>query len=558
MIRILRAFVWLRTRLFINAFRKARGRDELERISRGVQALIPILLLVLMVPGMILLAVGAFFGGRHLANPDVIHRQVLILLRGILAIVTIALFIAPLARTLHRAGSGLERLVLLPIPRALLHLMEVASNLFDPWMLAIIPAVMTLPVGMFFGGAPTMALLTFIAGAALILCLGAMGTFIISLLNLALRNRRRGELVALIVLALFTLGGLAPMALGPAHEKPEKSSHINPAVFRWAKVLPSEIYARGLIAETQGRLGEGAWFTLGLAAVGGGFYGLSWLTFRRLLETPAGGGGRRGGNRQPLRLWRLPGLSPAASAVAAAEVRLTLRTVRGKTAVYFTPASVALLGIVSGYMARQSAMEEPLLFRGPGLAVFGTLMALLSFQPFQMNQFAGDRAGLTLQFLVPLSERDLVRGKAAGIALLWSITEVLCLAAAGLAAPGGSLDLLLAIGLAGAGALIGLTPTAAALSALFPKPADPGRLGKEGNPHGAASLLGGLSTFVLLAIPLVPAFLISVFLKSPLLALAITAGWTVVVILISILFLGPVAALVARRRENLGLVAQGR
>ena len=42
------------------------------------------------------------------------------------------------------------------------------------------------------------------------------------------------------------------------------------------------------------------------------------------------------------------------------------------------------------------------------------MIVLFAIHPFTLNQFSSDRAGLTLQFLLPVSARELVRGKAIG------------------------------------------------------------------------------------------------------------------------------------------------
>lgn len=557
MIRVLFAFFWLKARLFRNAFRKSSHRGEMEQISRAAQAVGPLLLIGLTVPAMAMLGVGAFYGARFLVQPGPHHRAILIGFRGILGIVTLALFIAPLVRSMHSSGSALDRFVLLPIPRGWLLAAEMGSILADPWVLAIIPAVLIVPLGLLFEGAVAAAAPALLAGLALLLCLVAIGTFIVTWLNLALRDRRRGEILVLVVMALFTLAAFLPMILSSPRETERKVLLVNPHLRRLVKVFPSEMYVRVLEAGTAGRVTQAAGALGGLVAAGAGFSGLSWLAFRRLLETPPGGRSRRGTTRRPLRIRRFPGLSPAASAVAAATARLALRTVRGKTAIFFTPATVAILGIVGQQISvRGEGGFVP--FQGLGLAIFGSAVTLLSLQPFQLNQFAGDRAGLTLQFLVPLSDRDLVRGKAAGVALLWAITQVLCLAAAAVTSPGGNPLMWLAAALAGLATLAGMTPAAAALSAVFPKPADPGKLGSAGNPHGAASLLGGLAAFLLFAIPLVPALLVNIFLHRPGVAMAITAGWTLLMLACSGFLLGPAAAVLARRRENLALVAQGR
>ncbi len=101
-------------------------------------------------------------------------------------------------------------------------------------------------------------------------------------------------------------------------------------------------------------------------------------------------------------------------------------------------------------------------------------------------------------------------------------------------------------------------PAGAAFSALFPKAADLGRIGRSGNPHPTASLAGGLLT-VFLGLP--PAGLAALgvgVLRSGSLALLLVAIWAAIALVAGLALLAPASAALARRRENLALVAEGR
>ena len=63
MIRILRAMVWLRLRLLANALRPTRRRDGLEHVSRAFQVVGPLLLLLLLIPGLAVMGFLGYFGG---------------------------------------------------------------------------------------------------------------------------------------------------------------------------------------------------------------------------------------------------------------------------------------------------------------------------------------------------------------------------------------------------------------------------------------------------------------------------------------------------------------
>src|SRR4030095_16186631 len=93
---------------------------------------------------------------------------------------------------------------------------------------------------------------------------------------------------------------------------------------------------------------------------------------------------------------RIPGLSPAASAVARTFFRLVTRSVRGRVVLFTAPMPALLLALVW----RGKAMG---LMDGDytGVLVLGVagILALMSLSAFLSDQFAVDRAGLTLTFL---------------------------------------------------------------------------------------------------------------------------------------------------------------
>ena len=80
-----------------------------------------------------------------------------------------------------------------------------------------------------------------------------------------------------------------------------------------------------------------------------------------------------------------------------------------------------------------------------GLALAAALMSIMTSLPLVTNQFAIDGAGLTLELLSPLSEEDILDGKAIAEALLSAMPALLALAVALLVYPGGDLALWISI-----------------------------------------------------------------------------------------------------------------
>ncbi|HXI01676.1 MAG TPA: hypothetical protein VNI57_00730, partial [Candidatus Saccharimonadales bacterium] len=195
---------------------------------------------------------------------------------------------------------------------------------------------------------------------------------------------------------------------------------------------------------------------------------------------------------------------------------------------------------------------------GATLAVAAVFLSLMSLQAFLMNQFASDGDGLALEFLVPLSDVDIVRGKAVGGALLLLAAMVPCILAAALLAPGSPIIHWLAMPLAVASVYALVAPLAAFLSMHFPRKVDLVRMGSAGNAHVAAALIGFVATLVAAVPPMAILGLIGSALGRSGLALGLTAAWAVLCTALSIPLLTGVARLAAARRENLLLVARGR
>ncbi|MFQ5702199.1 MAG: hypothetical protein ACE5HU_10185, partial [Acidobacteriota bacterium] len=243
--------------------------------------------------------------------------------------------------------------------------------------------------------------------------------------------------------------------------------------------------------------------------------------------------------------------------VTRATASRAMRTVRGKLSVYSGGPVLLLLGLMFSRVARHPELQG--LIHGHGHLFFslGFLFNLVSLQPILVNQFATDQAGLTLEFLAPVSDWDIVRGKTAGCAVMAGWAALLCLVAALIVAPGGSPLSWVAAFLGSVSVFLLLAPAAALLSVVFPKVADLGRIGTPGNPHAAAALIGGFLTMVLAGPPASIMAISSLLQGSPIVVLGLMAAWTAVAAGLSLPLLKAVSRALNKRRENLLLVAAG-
>jgi hypothetical protein len=255
---------------------------------------------------------------------------------------------------------------------------------------------------------------------------------------------------------------------------------------------------------------------------------------------------------------RWPGLSQGETAVALVHARNALRSVRGRLAVFIPGPLFALLSLLGRKLPGEMPFDGLLGGRSHVLLAFQCLFAMYALQAFHLNQFGSDRAGLSLHFLSPVTDLEIVRGKAAGGAAIYLVSVAVCCLCALLVAPGGPNLAWIAVLVSAAATYALMAPAAAALSALFPKTADLSQTGTGGNPHGLSVLIG---TFAMSALAGPPALVLAVVrdrMDREGLALLLLAGWAVFAFAVAHPLLRLVATLVRSRRENLALVAGGK
>jgi hypothetical protein len=246
----------------------------------------------------------------------------------------------------------------------------------------------------------------------------------------------------------------------------------------------------------------------------------------------------------------VPGLSPSASAVAFTQLRLALRTPRGRASLE-TPLLIAtFLGVV---LSRRGGLSIPGIPGEPGLAVaaIGAFASILALLPLSMNQFAIDRAGFTRFMLSPLDLRELLIGKAAGNAMIAGLPATVCILVAAIVFRGTHPLLWIGLICAVVSTYVLLAPAAAALSAIFPKAVDLNSIGNSSNAHQAAGLLGMLSFAISTAPSILLTLLAVAVLERPQLTPLLLLGWTVIAVALSYLLFIPLQRLVASRCETL-------
>jgi hypothetical protein len=581
MMRIVRVMLWLRWKLLLNLLRPTKKRDTLERASQAFQVLGPVILTLVFLPAVVMAGFLGGLAGWYLPQPDSFHQPILLLLKVLLIFVTILALLAPLLRAAHGSTSHLGRLLLLPIPLRMLYASEVLGAFADPWMAVLASGSLMLPIGMALAGKWMGAMVALVSAAGLLAMLAGLGTLASSLAALIFRDRRRGEMATFILLILVVTIAFLPgilstfqdskqipigVRIGPDPVKKSASSLLRvegpgwseSAAPSWTLVFPPALYAR-CIAKTADRGASAGLLSLvGLLLAAATVLWVGARIYRRLLETPEVASPRRRGAASKPQWLRLPGFSDSVSAVATTQVRLVYRSVQGKLQICILPVIILFMGVLWKGRPHELLPGGAPFPMGILLATFGLFLAMLTLEGTLLNQFAMDRAGLTLEFLSPLSDRDLILGKAAGGVILGASRAIPSVILAAAMAPGGSIFLWLSLPSAAVALFAIMAPVGAILSALFPKTVDLGRIGKQSKPHPAASLLGMLCSLAAM-MPMAGLVMLCVFLlKSPALALAGVTAWAVTAVLVSVPLMRLAERILARRRENLALVAQGR
>jgi hypothetical protein len=562
MLRILRAFVWMRWRVLVNSLERTGARDTLERFSLAVEQLGPIVAAALLIPSVLLMSALSAGGGYTLATGSATAIPVQILRFVALAVLVLSILGPILLPVSERTNA--VRLLLLPIPRATLYMTQAAGALGDPWIVLLLPVLIFLPAGLAAGGAAFGAIVALVAGLLFFAVAIGMSMLTANLVQLVARDRRRGELLALLFVLIIPMTSLIIGSFDPENRRPSRTgqsasqSHVVRDRIALAgrqafAFVPSELLVSATRSGVARQAAASGAATLMLAAAALLVHGIGVIVFRALLDSPGNVGPRRTARASSAWATTLPGLSSAASAVAMAQLRLALRTPRGRSTLLSPLIAFAMFAVM---VHRNRGDVSALSFRGGiGLAAFGSFISLLSILPLALNQFAIDGAGLTLAFLSPLDEREMLTGKAVANGMLAAAPAALCITVAFVLFPGGPLALWLSIPLALIATYLLAAPAAAAVSAIFPRAVDLNSIGRGSNAHGAAGLLG-IAIFAVAGVPPAALILISTFLLDrPALAPILVGAWGVIAFVLCRVLFVVVRRIVTARRENLSLVA---
>ena len=574
MLRFLRAWAWLRWRVKVNAIERSDRADRIQRFTRATEVLGPVMLAVMMVPtALFALALGAAAGfsmgsGAPAGGASTLWATILQpsmhVLRIALVAATVLTIVGPVVLPSGRGIASLPRLLLLPISRGALFCSELVGGLVEPWMMMTALAAISLTLGALAAGSLSAALAAVVAGTLLLLTLAGLGACLGALLHVLMGNRRRGEWVVVVALTGFSLLGTLPALMtGGRDETGTRDSDVESRLERALEtpangplaLLPSELYVAAVARSAGAIPGSPVLPLAGLAAAAALALGAGWAVWRRAIDLGGLSAGRT--RAREVQGNRAGWMRTPATGLAFTFVQHVLRTARGRAVVL---PSIVMTLVFAALVAFRGGLDlgAVSIRSGFAVAVFGVAAAFMSPVQLWMNQFAIDRAGLTMLCLQPLSSADILRGKMAGAALLvGSIATLPFVLGLMIGAPfPAAYWVVLAIGAVAAFAV--LAPMAALLSIFFPKHVDLTSIGQRSNAHPVAGLLGALA-IGLAAAPAVGAALVGVrLMDSPPAAVGLAAAWLLIALLLHWLLSKVAVNAFDRRREALVATANGR
>lgn len=568
----LRAIMSLRWRLLKNSVSGGRKRDALEQMSRALALVVPILIASLSIGSFVAISIVGFIGGRAVAT-DMLDASIgVFILRLVVGLMSFVIIILALVAPTQSSITRYTRLLLLPIHRRVLHLIEVLASLADPWLAVVAAGLTTFAIGVLAGGRPLASLAALAAAGATVAVLVCAGSLVGFLVTWLMKSRRRGELFTLLFVMAVTLVSFVPMFAGRFDEieRRERREREGPRVRRqfnveefnrnlpaWTAYLPSELHGRAVSAAMQGELRGVAIGVSGLLLQAGLLFFLSSRVHARMLNSLEGDTSRRRSKEIRTATLQLPGLSAGASAVAWAQFKGALRTVRGRLTILL-PGPMLGLMMFAFQRVPQETWARTAGDQGYLLLAASIIFTLYSLHAVSMNFFGSDRAGFTRQLLAPLSDHDLAWGKIAGYAMIVGTGLLICLATSLAVARSGPPAYWVATIIGGWATFLLLSPLAIWFSALFPVASDLGKTGSGGNPHPLPMIAGTLCTaaFALPAAAIVA--LAEFYFRNAIISVPLMLGWFGFTAAVAVPLVNLASRTIGARRENLALVAQGK
>lgn len=458
----LSAFVWLRSRIRVNQFRKGGTAGQI----------ILVILTVMMVTAGVGLFVGGFFAGLF-GLPAAPSAARLLIWDGVVVGFLFVWMIGLLTELQRSEPLTLEKFLHLPVSPAGVFIVNYVSSLFSITLVLFAAAAFGLLIGQLFAVGPIM-LFGVIAFAAFVFAATALTYQFQGWLAVLMSNPRRRRTVIVFVTFGFillvqipnliniigpwrhlskpTVVELPPPTVVTPQTPPDPVEPVipTPAVPASSPEKEKEVWERvGTVAWWTNLAVPPGWFPLGVAELAEGrplpallgslaFVLIGgaclWRAYRTTVKYHTGQYSESSGSvsaapafvpdGKPVMVeWRWPWVSEHASAVASSSLRGLLRAPESKM-MLIAPVIMAL--VFGGMLfAIPGTIPGPV---RPLIAVGAAAVVLLAGIQIAGNQFGYDRAGFRAYVLSPISRRDILLGKNLSvIPLLLAIGGILAL-----------------------------------------------------------------------------------------------------------------------------------
>ena len=414
----LRALVWLKWRLFVNAMRSRKGKANRVATMLGTLGALALSLLIAagFGVGTYLIILNRSAGGRKataaLARDAATGASVeaLLLLFMFMCMIYLMWAFVPLS-----LGGGEQfdpgRMLLYPVSLRKLFLIDLLSELTSLASIFAVPSVFAIALGAGLARGRVAAALT-VGVCAVLLGVALTKLLATAIGTLMQKKRTRGE----ALLAFFGIvGALSGVLIGQA-EHLFKGLDSFPSILRFT---PPGAAAVGLAS------GAGASYALSLAVLLAYAFVITILTYKIATVALRGGGGRR---RTAARIetneagaatttgggWRLPFGSEELSAIFEKELRYALRNAQLRTMAVMPiiiTLSFKLIGMRRGGGGAAGLPASLAPYAEGSGAALGVLYGFLITSAISSNLFGYESGGMRAYVLAPVARSKILLGK---------------------------------------------------------------------------------------------------------------------------------------------------
>lgn len=468
------------------SFRRFKGRPQ--------ELIFTIVFLVFALPIPIMLATFSNVAYRKLSPPWNIE-----ILDGVLVLLWVAWFLAPILGAQLNEAPDMSRLLALPIRRRVMILATFAGSVFDYSTYFTLPFLLAILFGGWGVAATLVAVFAVIVAALHFIAAGQLVTTVTSGLVRSRRFRDAATVIGSLMALAYWWGRMRTIESTPHagdYFKRMAENDVHPmSVLQWT---PTGACARAIERASSGHMGESLVWLAASACVLAAISALWWWAQERVAtqgEFIFGAPARRARKeaRKATRGGRIPFLRPTVVAIAVLDLRQMWRNPRRRMQ---TVQGLLMPIIFSVLWFGREHLGGSILALTP--AIFVTFVSLFTFQ----NVLATDGLAVGTVFLSPLDRRDVFRGKVVAFAAIAGAPVVLLTV---LAAVRVSPLLGLAAILLAASTFLIVAAISSAISARFAIPVQEDR---RTGPIRTASAAGWAITLVQ---PTIIAFLLSPF-----------------------------------------------